>query len=82
MILLTLGVGYVCVKAVRALTSSVLPMTARAVLLGYGLAFGGCVAFALFDVTFYDSRSNILNWVLLSGLFCFTQWAKPKAGLD
>lgn len=43
-----------------------------ALMLGYLLAFGGAIAFALFDVTFYDARINALNWSILGALFAQT----------
>ena len=30
------------------------------------------VGFALFDVTFYDARINVVHWVLLTGLYALT----------
>ena len=39
------------------------------ILLGYLLAFGSVSLFALFDVTLYDARVNILNWFLLAAIY-------------
>ena len=39
------------------------------ILLGYLLAFGSVTMFALFDVTLYDARINILNWFLLAAIY-------------
>ena len=37
-------------------------------LLSYVLAFTGCILFALFDVTLFDARINVLSWFLLAGI--------------
>jgi O-antigen ligase len=34
----------------------------------YLLAFGGCTAFNLFDVTIFDIRLNLLGWILLAAI--------------
>ncbi|MBW4467334.1 MAG: O-antigen ligase family protein [Pegethrix bostrychoides GSE-TBD4-15B] len=60
-------VGRICVRALQQLKTA--PPAERALLLAYLLAFWGCLAFALFDVTFYDVRINLTHWVLLSGLY-------------
>ena len=67
MLLFTWLVGRICLRAVQQLR--VAPPPERAVLLAYLLAFWGCLAFALFDVAFYDARINVTNWVLLAGLY-------------
>jgi O-antigen ligase len=41
----------------------------RAILLGYLLAFGGCLLFGLFDVIIFDARNNILSWGLLAAIY-------------
>ena len=46
-----------------------LPAENRAILLGYLLAFASCLMFALFDVTLFDSRINVLSWGLLAGIY-------------
>ncbi len=74
MLLLTIGVGYICFKGARLLVSNQLSPTDSALLQGYLLAFWGCVAFALFDVTFYDARINIINWFLLAGIYTITKF--------
>ncbi|MEM9162551.1 MAG: O-antigen ligase family protein, partial [Cyanobacteria bacterium P01_F01_bin.4] len=45
----------------------------KSVLLTYLLAFGGCMAFGLFDVTLFDARINVLSWLLLAGIALLTQ---------
>jgi hypothetical protein len=77
MLLLTVLVGYICFRAVKALLVKQFSPSQSGILLGYVLAFGGCVAFALFDVTFYDARINIINWILLAGLYSAT--ASPES---
>jgi O-antigen ligase len=40
----------------------------QAILLSYLLAFSSCLLFGLFDVAIFDSRINVLNWVMLAGV--------------
>jgi O-antigen ligase len=81
MVGLTVIVGYVCFRAVRRLLSNQIGRGDRPLLLSYLFAFWGCVAFALFDVTFYDARINVLNWTILAGIYSLTgaSAAKPIA---
>jgi O-antigen ligase len=71
MLLVTALVGYLCYRAVRLLMTPQGTVTDRAILTGYLFAFWGCVAFSLFDVTLFDARLNILNWLLLSAIYVF-----------
>lgn len=73
MILFTWLVGRIYYRAVRQLWARVGQPIDQAVLLAYLLSFAGCIAFALFDVTFYDARINLTHWVVLAGLYCLTQ---------
>lgn len=74
MILFTWFVGRICYRAVRQLIAE--PFKAsQAILLAYLLSFWGCVAFAWFDVSFYDARINVTNWVVLTGLYSLS-WDK------
>lgn len=73
MILFTWFVGRICYRAVQQLWKRVGQPIDRSVLLAYLLSFAGCIAFALFDVTFYDARINTTNWVMLAGLYSLTQ---------
>jgi O-antigen ligase len=68
-----LWVGGICYGAGRSLASGHLQVPDQAVLLGYLLGFWGCVAYAQFDITFYDVRVNCLNWVVLGGLYGFSR---------
>jgi O-antigen ligase len=52
----------------------------RAILLGYLLAFGGCLLFALFDVILFDARNNILSWGLLSAIYLLSDTHKFEKG--
>ncbi len=70
-------VGRICVQAVRQLRTA--PPPERALLLAYLLAFWGCLAFALFDVTFYDARINLMHWVLLTGLYSLANPANLRS---
>lgn len=38
------------------------------ILLSYLLGFTGCILFALFDVTLFDARINVLSWFLLAAI--------------
>lgn len=38
------------------------------VLFTYGIAFGACLLFHLFDVPLFDARINVLGWLLLAGI--------------
>ncbi|NJR65552.1 MAG: hypothetical protein HC772_09925 [Leptolyngbyaceae cyanobacterium CRU_2_3] len=55
-------------------------------MLGYLSAFGGCVAFALFDVPLFDARFNTMGWILLGGIYAIAsssvQSAKMPASLQ
>ncbi|MBD0334496.1 MAG: O-antigen ligase family protein [Cyanobacteria bacterium Co-bin13] len=69
MLLFTAIVGWVCyqgLKTLIGLKTQPFPRSEQAVLAGYGLAFMSCILFALFDVTFYDSRVNVLGWLTLA----------------
>lgn len=67
-----LWIGYLCYQSVKAILSKQLKATDCALLLGYLLAFLGCVVFACFDVTLYDSRTNALSWAILAGIYANT----------
>lgn len=73
MILVTALVGYVCFRAVQLLIGGQLNSLDQAVLLAYLFSFWSCIAFALFDVTFFDSRINSTNWVVLAGIYAIAQ---------
>lgn len=75
LLLFVLLVGRICYLGVRWLMAAPLDEH-RAVLLAYLLAFWGCVAFAWFDVTFYDARINTMNWVLLAGVYALGDWSR------
>lgn len=69
MLLFTWFVGRICYRSVRQLLAKSFKSPAQAILLAYLLSFWGCIAFALFDVSFYDARINVTNWVVLAGLY-------------
>ena len=71
-IALTLWVGWICYRTLRHLIDGKLAPSYRAILIGYGLAFWSCIAFAMLDVTFYDARINVLNWVVLAAIYAAT----------
>lgn len=68
---LTLVIGRIYAHSILSLSRTAFSAQS-ALVLGYALAFGGAIAFTLFDVTFYDARVNVVNWVILSGLFAQT----------
>jgi O-antigen ligase len=70
--ILTAWVGYICFRGVRSVGTS---GEERSISIAYLLAFGGCVAFALFDVTFYDVRLNATNWFILAGIYTMA-WSR------
>ncbi|NEQ52960.1 MAG: O-antigen ligase family protein [Leptolyngbya sp. SIO3F4] len=43
------------------------------ILLSYVLAFSGCILFALFDVTLFDARINVLAWFILASIGALTR---------
>ncbi len=73
MLALTAAIGYFYYRGVRVAISHRLEAAEQAILLGYLLAFGGSIAFSLFDVTLFDARINVLNWLTLAGIALFAQ---------
>lgn len=69
----SLWVGYICFRGVCCVMTGKLSRWSQSVMLAYLFAFLGCVIFAMLDVTFYDARLNIMNWVLLAGIYSATQ---------
>ena len=73
MVGLTVTIGFICYRAIRAIrtASQRLPPTqiSMAMLTGYGLALWGSVQFSMIDVTFYDARLNIMDWILIAILY-------------
>ena len=63
MLLFCWVVGRTYVAGIRRLR-----LTPSPALLGYLLGFTGCILFALFDVTLFDARINVLSWFILAGL--------------
>jgi hypothetical protein len=75
MLAMTIFVSYVLYRGVRHvwLSDQATDLKGdRIILIGYLLAFWGCVGFAFFDVTFYDARINVLDWVILGGIYAMT----------
>lgn len=68
MLLFTTIVGLVCYQGVKSLMMKPFKPTEQSVLIGYLLGFMGCTLFALFDVTFYDARVNVLGWLTLAAI--------------
>lgn len=78
-------VGLILYRGLKGLIHGYLPNQARLVLTGYCLGFGGCVVFTLFDLSFYDSRVNVLGWLTLAVIYAIPQLnsrltvARPKS---
>ncbi len=68
-----LVVGRLYYGGVSAFIWGKLPAENRAILLGYLLAFASCLMFALFDVTLFDSRINVVSWGLLAAIYLLSQ---------
>lgn len=71
----TAVVGWVVGRSTYALLSSPLPSQGTALMAGYFTGFGGTVAFAVFDLAFYDARINILGWLMLGIIQGIAGWA-------
>jgi O-Antigen ligase len=81
MLLLTGLIGAIAYRAARPLALGQVPFDQKGLWVGYLLAgFAGLVS-ALFDVTFYDSRVNVVNWIVLSGLYQLPVLLKAHAAL-
>jgi O-antigen ligase len=76
MLALTTVIGYICYRGMQVLIDHQIKESERAILLAYLLAFGGSIAFALFDVTLFDVRINVLNWLTLAGIYSF--WLRDR----
>ncbi|PSN20345.1 hypothetical protein C7271_02700 [filamentous cyanobacterium CCP5] len=59
-------VGWCCWRGSRRLVLGAFTRQQRYLLASYLLGFIGCSLFALFDVTFYDARVNLLGWLMLA----------------
>ncbi|MBT9313013.1 O-antigen ligase family protein [Leptothoe kymatousa] len=57
-------VGRSYVGGIRCLTTG----EGHPILLSYVLAFTGCILFALFDVTLFDARINVLSWFIVASI--------------
>jgi len=68
MVLFNGVVGYVVYRALRTVQGPGFSPAQRGVISCYFLAFVGCVLFTLFDLSFYDSRVNVMGWLALAGL--------------
>jgi O-Antigen ligase len=79
-VLFTLLVGEICYRSVRTLISASLQPLERGILLGYLLAFWGCVAYSIFDVTLFDARLNITSWVILASLYTLNSISLKSLG--
>lgn len=75
-VVMTLLVGYICFRAMRRLLLRQLTASEGAILIGYLFAFWGCIAFAMLDVTFYDARINVANWVVLAGIYSLVEYSQ------
>ncbi|MBD3882864.1 O-antigen ligase family protein [Phormidium tenue FACHB-886] len=81
-IVFTGWVGLICFRAARRLQPQdkhSLPERQRAILLGFLVAFWGCIAFSLFDVPLFDARLNVMGWLMLTGLYVLGRQEKAVA---
>jgi O-antigen ligase len=81
----TLLIGWLCFRAGRAILAGAetaqkqMRSGSRALLTGYLLSVLAFSAFALFDVTYHDIRVNLLNWLVLGGLYTLTPRTDPSS---
>lgn len=68
MLLFCWVIGRTYVAGVRRLIMS----NYNPILRSYILGFTGCILFALFDVTLFDARINVLSWFTLAGICILT----------
>ncbi len=71
---LTAVVGWLCYGGWRGWQRLPQGSSERAIATGYGLAFLAMVLFALFDVTLYDARLNLLAWLCLAVIGGLGEW--------
>lgn len=76
MLIFTGIVGWICYRAVRHYSLSTWCRGDRPLLIGYGLGFLACVLFAMFDITLFDVRVNLLGWVMLAVLQALSDLAE------
>lgn len=74
---LTAVVGIMCFRGARAIAQLPPQSPQRGIAVGYGLCFLTMVVFALFDVTLFDARLNVLAWVCLAVLGVLPHWHQP-----
>jgi O-antigen ligase len=53
-------------RSLLTLIRGKMPVAEKYMLAGYYLSFAGILVFAMFDLSFYDSRVNVLGWLLLA----------------
>ena len=78
MVLFCWIVGRQYVRGVRRLSQ--LQGEHQTALLSYLLAFSGCILFALYDVTLFDARINILSWFALASIGVLTECPRSPNG--
>lgn len=61
-------VGWIIVQGFYSYRQSLLPPQDRILILTYLLAFLASTSFHCLDITFFDSRINLLNWVILAAI--------------
>jgi O-antigen ligase len=65
-------VGWVMAQAVGALHRVAMADERDILLLGLTV-FGACTLFSFLDITFFDVRINLMNWLILSAIWGITQ---------
>jgi O-antigen ligase len=61
-------IGWVVYSGVLLLRSTT-DRSDRTIVFTYLVAFMACALFSLFDVTFFDARINLIQWLLLAGIW-------------
>lgn len=75
---LTMVVGLLCYRGVRAYLAQPAASYHQSLMMGYLLAFLSCILFSLFDVALFDARVNIPAWFVLAAIAAFPSIALPR----
>ncbi|MDA0672895.1 MAG: O-antigen ligase family protein [Cyanobacteria bacterium] len=65
---LTVAIGAILYRAVHGWSRTYLSPPERGMMVGYGLCFLAAMLFALFDLTLFDARVNVMAWLALAVL--------------
>jgi O-antigen ligase len=70
-------VGLIVQRSLVSIITQNMPRREKYVLAGYLIGFAGILIFAMFDLSFYDSRVNVLGWLLLAVIQTVASHSKP-----